>query len=330
MSEKKLQPVLFVGGTGRCGTRIFKKVLSLHPDVGYLPEWHAPVAPGGIYDFYRRMTSTWTPFLAHECLRQLEKVLQDVARQGKLQRAFKSFVDRRQLQQKFGRKLIDRYATINMIGCCPDYELHVKRLLQQLTAFEFDGSWIGAHSLEKRTLRFHAVYEEKALIPCLHKFLLAVYGDVAKLQQASRVVDDNVQNLLWAKTILEIFPEAKFVHVFRDPRDVVASLTHQIWAPADYQQAIDFYIGIMDRWAWIRQQIDRQCYTEISLETMVAEPERVLQRICRFWDIPWNPLMLKVDLGHAHSGRWQKDFTSQQQRVLVRRLEPYICQYGYC
>ena len=54
--------VIFIGGSGRSGTNILRKILSNHSKVASLPFEHRFIIdPNGIIDFYNSFTLNWSP-----------------------------------------------------------------------------------------------------------------------------------------------------------------------------------------------------------------------------------------------------------------------------
>ena len=70
-----------------------------------------------------------------------------------------------------------------------------------------------------------------------------------------KVVDDNTFNHLYAGELVRLVPNSLIVHMYRDPRDVVASYIKQRWSPTELDQSIDYYCSIMQKWSEIRGTI---------------------------------------------------------------------------
>jgi hypothetical protein len=101
----------------------------------------------------------------------------------------------------------------------------------------------------------------------------------------------------YGRSMLEIsaaLPEARFVHVIRDGRDVALSIRDR--TPADRPKRP---IGrIARRWKRriedAREQAERLegAYREVRYERLVGEPELALREICAFVELPWDAAML--------------------------------------
>jgi hypothetical protein len=89
--------------------------------------------------------------------------------------------------------------------------------------------------------------------------------------------------------VAEALPEARFVHIIRDGRDVAASV-RGLWFGGDT-------IADTARWwsgsiAQARRDAAGVTYLEVRYEDLVREPEPVLRRICDFVDLAWDPATL--------------------------------------
>ena len=66
-------------------------------------------------------------------------------------------------------------------------------------------------------------------------------------------------------------PDAKFLYIYRDAKDVVDSIRHQPWAPKDLMSAIRFYNSWLVRWNDVREAAEQFpnfipiCYEDLVL-----------------------------------------------------------------
>jgi len=90
--------------------------------------------------------------------------------------------------------------------------------------------------------------------------------------------------------IEKALPEARFVHLIRDGRDVAVSITGLHFGPRSVPEAAR-------RWAKrirVAREQGRRVghYTELRYEDLVRDPEQALRRICAFVELDWDPAML--------------------------------------
>jgi hypothetical protein len=95
------------------------------------------------------------------------------------------------------------------------------------------------------------------------------------------------------RLIEKVLPEASFIHLLRDPRDVVLSVVSANapwWGSRNVPEAAQ-------RWAervrvCREQGANANRYLEIRYEDLVRSPAGVLGRLCEFLELPWAPAML--------------------------------------
>ena len=78
------------------------------------------------------------------------------------------------------------------------------------------------------------------------------------------------------RRIAPVLPEARFVHVIRDGRDVALSMMDVPWGPATVAEAAEMWVRDIRR---ARRQAKRLGhYMELRYEDLVGEPEACLRR----------------------------------------------------
>lgn len=125
-----------------------------------------------------------------------------------------------------------------------------------------------------------------------------------------------------------VFPEAKFIHIIRDPRDYSLSV-EKAWNKNVFRAA--------ERW---RHNIEKarssgyhfiEDYHEIKYEALLSNPTTELKKICQFLECTYNPMMESLptpaeNLGAAkganyilgsNSKKYFKDFT----KAKIKRIE---------
>lgn len=320
--------VLFIGGTGRSGTNITKDILARHPEVAALPfEYRFIIDPDGIADFYRTYAASWSPFLADRRLKRLEGFLLSLGRERAghhLLSRLVQYLDRR------GMLFSPRsYHGWQLDAHLPNYSQHVHDLMSELREFSFPAQWVGTESYAVRPrLDYAGPKTEERLRSILGEFVRSVITDFLAARAASHYVEDNTFNILFARELLDLVPGAKILHVYRDPRDVVASYTQQRWAPSDVEKAARWYKDIINRWFAIRSSLPAGSYREISLVSLVDSTRDILDEVCSFGGFSCHPALFEVALDKAHIGRWKDDFSAEERKTVTRILKKEIAALG--
>jgi len=120
----------------------------------------------------------------------------------------------------------------------------------------------------------------------------AILDDVYAIVRpgARRVGDKYNEYLLQLPAIHSIYPDAKFIFVYRDPVDVAESMVRQFrgrpWAPANAVQALDKWASWNARWIAMRSIVDPACYVELCYEELVTRPAEACARLFAFLGLP--------------------------------------------
>lgn len=119
-----------------------------------------------------------------------------------------------------------------------------------------------------------------------------------------------------------IFPDAKYIHLLRDPRDVARSSIEMGWRGNVYY-GVEHWIATELSWSALEKKIRPEQFTTLYYEQLIENPETVLNDLCRFLDIPYHPGMLDYPL---HSSYKKPDITLIQQwkRKLSKREIQYV------
>lgn len=122
--------------------------------------------------------------------------------------------------------------------------------------------------------------------------LRQLYSLYAESRGKNRAADKTPLNVLSIARLADTFPEARFIHIIRDGRDVAASLTRMSFGPNTFGEAVL-------RWKRLVQTGQRQGlalgasrYYEVRYEDLVERPERTLRDLCDFIDLRFEPEML--------------------------------------
>ncbi len=96
-----------------------------------------------------------------------------------------------------------------------------------------------------------------------------------------------IKNMREIQTYL---PEARFIHLIRDGRDVALSVLKQDWGPQTVEAAAEKWRSRVLRGR--AQQPYLGFYMEVKFEDLVLHTERELRRICEFVELEFDPQML--------------------------------------
>jgi Sulfotransferase family len=120
-----------------------------------------------------------------------------------------------------------------------------------------------------------------------------VYRGYARMFGKSRYGDKTPAYVQHIRVLADIFPEARFVHLIRDGRDVAMSLTEVKWGPTDVLEAALQWRERVLRGRQAGAELGAHRYLEARYERLVAEPEPVLREVSEFIEVPFDDAMVR-------------------------------------
>jgi hypothetical protein len=165
-----------------------------------------------------------------------------------------------------------------------------------------------------------------------YRLLLQGWAD---LHDKARWGEKTPGNIYHADLLRDMFPDALFVHVVRDPRGGVASMNRVSFFPDDaVLNALNRHKVMTHGRAFLHRSIPSRQRTEVRYEDLVSAPRETLRRLCRFLDLPYEDQMLRfhVDaerfmteaasssfnaaattpITREHAGRWRTDLSADE------------------
>jgi hypothetical protein len=112
-------------------------------------------------------------------------------------------------------------------------------------------------------------------------------------------------NLFYADILHEMFSDARFLYLVRDPRAGVASMQQVSFFPNDVVfNALSRRKHDVEGRARLQDAVPPPQRLRVSYEELVREPERTVARVCEFIGEPFRPQMLHF---HRNADRYMKD-----------------------
>jgi hypothetical protein len=133
---------------------------------------------------------------------------------------------------------------------------------------------------------------------------------------------------------LRLYPDARFVHMIRDGRDVANSVAN-MGVEGNLYYASERWLRAVEEWRRLRARLRADQFIEVRFETLVREPESELPRICAFLGIDASAEMLsyaesttydRPDASAAERWRRLKDWTLRPATI---RMRDDLLAFGY-
>jgi LPS sulfotransferase NodH len=180
-------------------------------------------------------------------------------------------------------------------------------------------------------------------------FLRVFMEAVCQNQGVPRWAETTPVHALHIREIKATIPEALFIHVVRDGRDVAVSMMKQGWVRPFpmHRGAPELAAGAF--WIWVVDEGHRQGehyakdYLRVSYEHLIADPQPVLDRIGEFIEhrLVFEEIQ-RTAIGSVgspntsfpgrtggFSGRWRSELPARRAHLLEALLEPMLRRHGY-
>ncbi len=211
--------------------------------------------------------------------------------------------------------------------------------------------------MEIMTKYFHK-YNEKFRVSPLELKACAQYGPSwgRMLDQYMRLImsrakptavrwgDKTPHHVGWMESIVESFPNAQFVYVFRDPRSVVASLSkpsfpHTTNDPLINVDVVRQYLEVYEAQ---KRRVPANRILEIRYEDLVQQPQETVASMCEFLGLDFRddlledaPRSIREIIGWPADKAWNRiksypsHLPSRSSRYIEVALGEWIRKLGY-
>jgi sulfotransferase family protein len=112
---------------------------------------------------------------------------------------------------------------------------------------------------------------------------------IEQLQQPDTVLTMNVHRHF--ERIPDLFPNARYIHLIRDPRDVARS-SFGLGMAGNLYRGVDIWAAAERSWDRLAETLSPDRYLEVRYETLLENVVEELTGICRFLGLAYSPSML--------------------------------------
>jgi hypothetical protein len=188
-------------------------------------------------------------------------------------------------------------------------------------------------------------------------FIRIVMSEIARRQNVARWVVYDPDSLLYVPSIKTDIPEALFIHIIRDGRDVALSLSKMGgFRPLPWNRAAKGLLPTALYWEWMVRKGRRHGlrvpadYLEVRYEELVSEPRTTLRKLKEFLDHDLNyDRIQEASLGRLRESnssfseksedeeddrrspvnRWREKLSSNQVASVEAIIGEYLEELGY-
>jgi hypothetical protein len=135
--------------------------------------------------------------------------------------------------------------------------------------------------------------------------------------------------------VLRIWPDARFIHLIRDGRDVARSIVGMGWA-GNILRGAEYWLRSEEMWDQLRELIPSERYVEVWYEELIRNPETTLERICTFLGVPPDAMMLSYPKDSTYNApsdelveQWRHKMPPEHVRLAEARIRDKLIERGY-
>ncbi len=135
--------------------------------------------------------------------------------------------------------------------------------------------------------------------------------------------------------LLQIWPNARFIHIIRDGRDVSRSSIGMGWA-GNVWHGVNRWIEAEQLWEKMSKIIPPQRRIEVTYEGLIAEPVQTLTRLCDFIGVSYNPAMINYKNTSTYDlpdpkfiQQWRRKLSEYDIQLVESRIGKMLVERGY-
>lgn len=196
-------------------------------------------------------------------------------------------------------------------------------------------------------------FQQSDIKVSFRKFISSLF---TKRDISGRVVEQTPLNINSMSELIAIFPDAQFLHIVRDGRDVVASLVKRKWiegftgkpfeSTENIEKATIFWNDIMKTAKDVSQsKLTKFNYLEFRYEELINSQEETIRSVLEFLGEPFDSAILEYHK-HEHSfsastdkpqtgiyktslGRWRNEFSPEDAQLFDLIAGQMLIELGY-
>jgi len=337
---------IFIGGTGRSGTSILYRLLDSHPSIhAFDLEMRFLIDPHGLIDLIDALTRKYSVPQSREALYHFERLMRKEL-VSKYSPPYIGFDFHEIFGNQYYNNTIDHFvkelSESRFYGT--DYPVHggwiqnhcafVVRIIEKFYRLYYQKVLRSRKDVvlwpyrEMRNVNFFESREELCLLA--GKFVNDLFMNVAKKNGATMWCEKTPSNLLHIDFLFELFPDAKFIHIKRDPRGVIQSMQQQFWFPENLEDSCKLMKQMYQKWFSVKDRVglNEERYLEIKLEDLAVDYASGSKGIRDFIGLDGdfiNPPKLSID----KVDYWKRQMASEKLRVINKILGEDIEMMGY-
>lgn len=135
--------------------------------------------------------------------------------------------------------------------------------------------------------------------------------------------------------LLKIWPNARFIHLIRDPRDVARSCIGMGWA-GNVWAGIERWLEAEQLWEKLDRQIPDDRKIEVQYEALIEKPTEILSLLSNFIGVGFDPAMLSYPETTTFSYpdpkliyQWRRKMSDYEIQLVESQIGKLLTKRGY-
>ena len=136
--------------------------------------------------------------------------------------------------------------------------------------------------------------------------------------------------------LLKLWPDARFIHLVRDGRDVAYSCVSEMGWYGNFWQGVEYWERSEKLWTKLQEVVPVERRTEITYESLMSQTVETLTQVCDFIGISYDPAMLSYPETTTYSlpdpkfiGQWKQKMSDYDIRLVEARIGNLLLSRGY-
>jgi len=135
--------------------------------------------------------------------------------------------------------------------------------------------------------------------------------------------------------LLRIWPNARFIHLLRDGRDVARSTIGMGWA-GNVWAGVERWIEAEELWSTLQEAVPAERRVDVTYESLISNPPQELTRICEFIGVNYSPSMMNYIQQTTYDtpdpkyiAQWRRKLSEREIQLVEARIADMLATRGY-
>ncbi|MBP8033101.1 MAG: sulfotransferase [Bacteroidia bacterium] len=173
-------------------------------------------------------------------------------------------------------------------------------------------------NIEKIRTQIYQIPSDKRTFPLLMKIIYINYPSIFEQNKIKQIGDKNPIYTLFIKELIEIYPEAKFIHIVRDYRANIVS-NRDTFSLKNIATLAHAWIYHNEKVESIKKNIPNK-FLLLKYEDLISQPIKEMERICDFLKIEYHSSVLEYHL--TLNQKIEDDISQQLKKTHGNLLQP--------